>query len=206
MRKNKIIHLKKPNTLADYISMEERQKVESLRISGFIGRKDFIEVLDNMCDVWVDYEDEDDDIGVPNYDYAPKLRLLDLGDAVYTDGVDLPFFGYRAQLEVFVLPKGIETTIDEEDGSETGLWGSERLRSLYLPEGLRTVGGFGACPSLTSLTLPEGLEEILPFAFVECKSIASIRIPKTVMYLDGSSFAGCNISKYDIDSENPFLT
>jgi len=205
MKKNRIIHLKSPGTLADFISVDERNKIGSLKISGVIGRKDFDEVLDKMCDVWVDYADEDDDEGVPNYDYASNLKLLDLSDAVYTDGVALPYFGYRAQLEIFALPKGIETTVDEED-FETGLWGSEKLRSLYLPEGLKTVGGFGKCPNLTSLVLPEGLEEILPFAFAECKSITSIRIPKTVLLLDGSSFAGCNISKYEIDSDNPFFT
>lgn len=205
MKKRRIIHLRQPGTLSDYIPVSEREKIEELRISGVIGRKDFNDVLDRMCNVMVDYEDEDDDIGTPNYDYASDLRLLDLGDAVYTDGVALPYFGDRAQLEVFVLPQGIETTIEEEE-PVTGLWGSERLRSLYFPEGLKTVGGFGNCPYLTSLVLPEGLEEILPFAFAECKSITSIRIPQTVLFLDGSSFAGCNISKYEVDSESPFFT
>ena len=110
MKKNRIIHLKSPGTLADFISVDERNKIGSLKISGVIGRKDFDGVLDNMCDVWVDYADEDDDEGVPNYDYASNLKLLDLSDAVYTDGVALPYFGYRAQLEIFALPKGIETT------------------------------------------------------------------------------------------------
>ena len=201
MGKNKVIHLEEANTLSNFLSLEERRTVVSLKITGFIGRKDFDGVLDDMCDVYGFYDEYDN--WMPDYAESAAIRHLDLGEATYIDGENLPYFGSHAQLETFILPKGIQSTQEE---FQTGLSDSKMLKTLVLPEGLKTVGGFMSCPNLTGLVLPEGLEEIAICAFNGCTAITSMRIPATVFFLDGSCFAGCKIKAYEVDNENPYFT
>ena len=198
---SRIIHLEEPNTLSNFLTQEERQKIVSLKITGLIGRKDFDDVLDEMCHAHGEFDEYDD--FTPDFEYTPALRHLDLGEATYVDGDNLPCFGYIAQLETFILPKGIKSTLEE---FETGLSESEMLKTLVLPEGLKIVGGFMSCPNLTGLVLPEGLEEIYSYAFNGCTAITSIRIPASVSKFDGSCFARCEIKAYEVDSENPYFT
>ena len=127
MEKYKEIHLEHPNTLANFLSEEEREEVVSLKITGVIGREDFDDVLDDMCESG-GYHDADDNY-IPNYDLAAPLRHLDLGEATYVDGDYLPYFGFVAQQETVILPKGIKTTLDEGE-SETGFSESEMLKEL----------------------------------------------------------------------------
>ena len=199
----KEIHLEKPNTLASFLSEEEREKVVSLKITGVIGRKDFEDVLDDICESG-GYHDADDKY-IPDYDLAAALRHLDLGNAIYVDGDCLPYFGFVAQQETVILPKGIKTTLDKGE-SETGFSESEMLKKLVLPKGLKIVGGFNSCHNLSDLVLPEGLEEICSHAFYGCYAITSIRIPASVKVMDGSCFAACNINAYAVDEDNPYLT
>lgn len=93
-----------------------------------------------------------------------------------------------------------------EEGDDTGLSETEMLKTLILPKGLKNVGGFNSCPNLKGLVLPEGLEAIGWHAFAGCTSITTIRIPASVKYLFGNSFAGCKIKAYEVDSKNPYLT
>lgn len=199
----KVIHLEEANTLASFLTPEERQNIVSLKITGVIGRKDFDYVLDDMCEVYGLYDK--DDTYTPDYELAAAIRHLDLGEATYVDGEELPYFGYRTQLETLILPQGIITTIDRGE-RDTGISESEKLKTLVLPEGLKTVGGFNSCINLTGLLLPEGLEVIKPFAFSGCESITAIRIPASIKSISGSSFAGCNIAAYEIDEKNPYYT
>ena len=67
----------------------------------------------------------------------------------------MPFFGFHTQLETFIFPQGLKSTIDDRE-FETGLSQAEMLKTLVLPKGLKAVGGFNSCPKLTGLVLPEG--------------------------------------------------
>lgn len=203
METTKVIHLEKANTLAQFISYQERREVVSLKITGFIGRKDFEDVLDDMCEVWGLY-DEDDNF-IPEYEDAAAIKHLDLGEATYVDGDELPYFGNHTLLETFILPQGLKSTLDGRE-FETGLSQAEMLKTLVLPKDLKIVGGFYSCPKLTGLVLPEGLEVIKSNAFIGCDSITSIRIPASVNELYGSSFAGCNIEAYVVDEANEYYT
>lgn len=156
-----------------------------------------------MCEVWGEYDDDDNFI--PDYEDAADIRYLDMGDATYVDGDDLPYFGYHTQLETCILPKGIKSTIDGNE-TETGLSESEKLRTLVLPSELKIVGGFNSCSNLSGLVLPESLEVIKSHAFCGCDSITSIRVPASVKEMYGSSFAGCNIKAYVVDDCNPYYT
>lgn len=196
------LHLREPNTLSRYLCPMKRLMVESLKITGVLGQKDF-NVLDTMCSIMGYYDDDDNFISFDEDN--PALRHLDLGEAVFVEGDELPCFGYQTLLESCVLPRGIKTTLEDSEW-ETGLCESESLKTLVLPEGLKIVGGFCACPNLTDLVLPEGLVEIEDRAFCGCEGITHLHIPKSVESLLGSSFAGCRIKAYDVDKENPYLT
>ena len=132
MEKRKIIHLEEPNTLSNFLTKEERENIESLKITGFMGRKDFEDVLDDMCDTFGEYDDDDD--YTPDYELSPALRHLDMGEATYVDGDCLPYFGFHTLLETAILPQGIKSTL--EDG-ETAFSEAENLHTLVLPSGLK---------------------------------------------------------------------
>jgi hypothetical protein len=198
---SRIINLEKPNTLSQFLSEKEQEEIVSLKITGYIGYKDFDDVLDSMCDTCGEY-DEDDNF-IPDYELTAAIRHLDLGGATYVDGDDLPYFGFHAPLETFILPKGVKSTLENGE-YDTGLQDSETLTMIVLPDGLKIVGGFNSCENLTDLVLPESLEEIESYAFCGCKSIKSIRIPAKVRRFDGSCFADCMIEAYEVDKNNPF--
>ena len=198
------IHLEKPNTLSELLPEKDRKNVVSLKITGQLGRHDFYDVLNEMCRVWSDFEDENDEEGTPDYENAAPLQHLDMGEATYVDGETLPHFGYQAQLETLILPKGIKTTAGKHD--DAGFANSEKLKTLVLPAGLETAKGISNCPNLTEMTLPDSLQEISSFAFSGCTSLTSIRIPAKVKKMDGSSFAGCKIKAFEVAEKNPYFT
>lgn len=196
------IHLDEPNTLSKHLSSVDRDKISSLKITGLIGRDDFEDILEDLCYDYGYYDD--DDVFISDSESTP-LRHLDLGEATYVDGNELPYFGFHAPIESFILPKGINSTYEESEGV-TGFSDTKMLKRLVLPQGLKMVGGFNSCPNLTGLVLPEGLEEISSRAFCGCTSITHIRIPSSVEVLWGDSFAGCNIQGFEVAENNPFLT
>ncbi|MBQ7239024.1 MAG: leucine-rich repeat domain-containing protein [Bacteroidales bacterium] len=202
MEASKTIHLEQPNTLSKHLSLFEKHNLYSLKISGLIGKTDVEDVLEEMCELRGYYDDDDEFIA--DYEQTPYLRHLDLGEAKYTEGNSLPYFGLKTLLVSFIMPQGITTTV--EDDEENIFTDSEYLEKLVFPAGLKTVGGFSYCTKLKDLILPEGLEVILPFAFCRCESICSIRIPASVKSINGNSFAGCNISKYEVDENNPYFS
>lgn len=203
MEEHKTIHLSEANTLSKFLTEEEIHNLVSLKITGFLGKEDFEGVLDDMCSMEGFYDDYDN--WCPDEENSPALKHLDMGSATYIDGNELPYFGYRTQLESCILPQGIKSTFEEMEAGDSGFDNSDTLKTLVLPEGLKRVGGFHCCP-LTELHLPDGLEEIYFYAFNRCESIKSIHIPASVKSLDGSSFAGCGISAYEVDSDNPYFS
>lgn len=200
MEIDKVIHLEEANTLSNFLTKEDRKNIVSLKITGLIGEKDFDDVLDEMCDA--DGEYDEDDHFIPDFEITPALRHLDLGEATYVDGDGMPCFGFHAQLETFILPKGI-TTIGYE---ETGFSESDMLKNVVLPDGLKTIYGFNSCPNLSGIVLPNSVEEIKSFAFAGCKAITYVRIPASVKVIDGSCFADCDISAFELDKNNPYYS
>lgn len=204
MEEHKTIHLSEANTLSKFLTEEEIHNLVSLKITGFLGKEDFEGVLDDMCRIEGCYDDYDN--WCPDEEKSPALKHLDMGSATYVDGDELPWFGYRTQLESCILPQGIKSTFEEMEDGDSGFDNSDTLKTLVLPEGLKRVGGFYCCPQLTDIHLPEGLEEIYYLAFTCCESIKSIHIPASVKSLDGSCFAGCGIAAYEVNSANPYFS
>lgn len=196
---NITIHLTEPGTLKKMLPREIWAELVGLKITGVIGRKDFDDVLDELC-TSDGYFDEDDNYFFDD-EQSYKLRHLDLGEATYVDGTDLPYFGYHNLLESLVLPQGIKTTLDGEESS--ALEYSVNLTKLVLPEGLEYLSGFSNCPKLSELIIPESVVTIGCYAFENCKAITRIKIPANVKYLDGTAFADCRVKAYEVSEDNP---
>lgn len=203
MAKVTTIHLDEPNTLAKHLSQEGREHVTSLKVTGFMGREDFEDALEDLCYDY-GYYDEDDNF-ISDIESSSKLRHLDLGEATLVDCTALPYFGFHAPLESFILPRGIKSTYEESEG-DTGFSDTKMLKKIVLPQGLKVVGGFHSCPNLTEVVLPEGIEKIAARAFCGCDSIRHIKIPSSVEIMSGDCFAGCNIESYEVAEDNPYFT
>ena len=57
--------------------------------------------------------------------------------------------------------------------------------------------------SLQSVSLPDGLKEIETWAFMRCRSLGSVTIPKSVNSMSGSSFSYCNLTSMTMESSTP---
>lgn len=193
------IRLDTPGTLSTKIPLCLGLQITSLKITGFLNRQDFDDVLDAICSSMGEYDDDDNYI--LNLDESPSLRCLDMGGAIFVDGEELPFFGDHTQLESLILPSGISSVLDNGE-TDTGFSGSEMLKKLVLPNGIKILGGLHDCPNLEEVKLPESVECIESYTFAGCSSIEEIRIPKNVNHFDGSSFADCHISRFELDPAN----
>lgn len=196
---DKIVHLEKAGTLKNFISEKEMMSLWSLKITGEINGADFDEVLDEMCSATGVYDD--DDIFNPDYEFCPKLRILDMGECTFVGGKTLPYFGYHTLLQTLIFPQGIENLCTED---ETGFSESENLEFVVLPEGLKKIEGFECCPKLKRINIPSSVEEIGTFAF-SGDSIEEIFIPKGVNKITGASFGDCPIKKFVLEEGNPYL-
>ena len=75
-----------------------------------------------------------------------------------------------------------------------GFTGSKRLESVYLPDGVTTIGdyAFYECENLTGITIPESVTTIGKGAFAGCNNLTSITIPDGVTSIGERAFFGCN--------------
>ena len=206
-QENLTIHLEKANTLDKLLSEEQRKKVVNLKITGHIGKQDFDNVLDELCDVDLIYKNPDDELeeGIPDYRNAYPLRNLDMGAAVFTDGDILPDFGYHTQLESIILPQGIKSIVEEND-FDSALSNSQRLHTVVFPESIKSLGGLDGCTKLKNVVFPDTVEVIYSDAFFYCESLKSFCIPASVKEIQYSAFAHSGIEAFEIDEQNPYYT
>ena len=63
---------------------------------------------------------------------------------------------------------------------------------FVLPAGIRRIGnGAFETSGVTSVYIPDGCTEIAAGAFKDCRALARVRIPATVLYIDDTAFDGC---------------
>lgn len=200
----RVIDLAEPNTLSEVFPKEEWGRVVSLKITGPLGKWDFNDVLDEICTVedriYLDPKDEYGDF-VPDYTNAAKIRHLDLGDATFVEGEELPYFGDMAPLNSFVMPKGIVSTFEGFEGS-TGLSLSTNLRKITLPDGVKKVGGFSFCTNLTDVVLPDSVEELCFMAFYGCAAMRTALIPDSVQKISGNCYGRTGVRAFEVDRHN----
>ncbi len=84
-----------------------------------------------------------------------------------------------------VIPNGVE---------EISGFSGTKITGIQLPYGLKVIGGFSNCTSLSgTLTIPETVEEIDLFAFENCSGLTgNLVIPSKVKRIGTQTFYGCS--------------
>ena len=204
MQYEKTIHLEEAGTLAKFIPPSERYKIFSLKVTGFINREDVEKVLDEMCTSEGEFEgDPEDDIWVTDIKHSPRLRYLDLSESQFVGDNTFPYMGWYPLLEYFSFPQGIEYTSDKYD---SGFENATRLKTVVLPDGIKTIDGFSGCEKLSNINIPASLEKIESLAFAYCRKLTAFPIPRKVRYIGGGAFAQCGITSFQVDPDNPYFT
>ncbi|MGN0224587.1 MAG: leucine-rich repeat domain-containing protein [Prevotella sp.] len=185
--KIKKIHVAEAGTLSTLLPTEEAGQLEVLILSGYLNTKDF-EVLDDLCTFWGMEYDEDDN-PVFDWDEAPKLRVLDMGDCELVDSTVLPEFGFHMPLDKIVLPKNIE-----ELSLDSAIEGSF-LREIVLPPTMTYLYGINNCERLEHIEIPESVDCIGRYALSGCPKLKELYIPKNVKDIHGGLLAGDKLIK-----------
>lgn len=193
----KTVHLDTPGTLSQFLSEDERQNICALKITGFINHKDFEDVLDDMCDAYGLY-DEDDFFQI-DIDSSPKLRYLDLGECTYTETGFFPDLGTNSLLNTLIMPQGVEC-FDIFCQCDFPC-----LEKLVLPEGISNINGIANGSKITKIKLPDSIKTIEHYAFSDCKLLQELHIPKNVAMIQGTAFLGSNIHLIISDATEPPL-
>lgn len=105
------------------------------------------------------------------------------GGTIPADGVNLDLSGAMATGFDYIGTENAGTPNFSQDLSfGNGDADKTKLRSIILPEGLKTIGqnAFYYCENLTSVTLPQGLEKISGHPFIET-GITEIDLPSSVV-------------------------
>ena len=89
--------------------------------------------------------------------------------------------------------RGIQvTSVGQEsilDVNPPGFWECEKLRKVIIPEGVKVIGGFNRCVSLTQISLPDTVTDIVSNAFDCCFKLESIRIPRRLKKIGTRAFS-----------------
>ncbi|WP_300828359.1 leucine-rich repeat protein [uncultured Rikenella sp.] len=168
------IHVRQTGTLESILSNYDYTRIESLKITGILGLKDFLFLKQKM----------------------PKLTDLDISE------VNIHALSAEAlkatKIKKILLPNNL-TTIDDYTFQNC-----YQLASIKIPTSVETIGkaAFKGCSRLESVTFESGsqLKTIgggyneLRFdgAFAKCTSLTSIEIPASVETIESTAFWGCS--------------
>lgn len=107
------------------------------------------------------------------------LETLDLEGVKIVEGGGFYYFGYATQNDVM---------------ADFFFEGSNCLKNLKLPAGLKAIGNFAFsyCTNLQKLSIPEGVVSIGYEAFENCTNLVSLNIPEGVTKIERYTFAKCS--------------
>jgi hypothetical protein len=163
---SKTINVSSPGTLSSDLTVDEKDSVTNLTVTGTIDVRDFVIMRDSM----------------------PLLSSIDLGlatIAAYNDSTGLISYD-SAVYSANSLP--IYSFFDPNNYQ-----GKQGLKSVVLPNTLSAIGyaAFGECSSLSSVSFPSSLTTIGGYAFYGCDSLTALNLPTSVVAIGGFSFYGC---------------
>ena len=123
-----------------------------------------------------------------NAEFVPEsLRSISISARVCKDIPDRAFAGC-AYISEFIFDMELESI------GIRAFYACRSLKSITLPDGIRTVGddAFFGCDNLESAELGAGLESLGMQAFYGCRALKNIVIPEKVTELKPSVFALCS--------------
>ena len=138
-------------------------------------------------------------------DSDAQTAVVTAGDMFYADDVVIPAtvehqgvayrmtgiaekaFANCEQLRSLVIPEGVRTI-----PARMCAWCYD-LETVTLPSSITSIGdeAFSNCTSLTAVSIPDGVEEIGESAFFCCTSLTSVVVPNSVSTIRWRAFTGC---------------
>ena len=88
----------------------------------------------------------------------------------------------------------IPSTYNEKKVTTIGYFGNcESLTSITIPNSVTAIeyGAFSGCESLTSITIPNSVTTIEKLTFWHCEGLTSITIPNSVTKIGNFAFSNC---------------
>lgn len=171
-----------PGTLSTLLSVDEKDSISDLKVSGNIDARDFKFMRDEMA----------------------LLNSLDISDVIINEyngnegthyniinypADEIPSMSFAGKLTSVKLPVSLKSI-----GSES--FNSSNITEIVFPDSLKVIGisAFKNCIKLTgNLKLPDSLKVIGMNAFNGCSGLTgSLVLPKTVVEIGESAFAGCS--------------
>ncbi len=130
------------------------------------------------------YEDENDVVTSPWYNYADKITSVEIENGITSIG---NYAFHSCKLTSITIPDSV-TSI-----GECVFYHCTSLKSVTIPDGVKSIGGyaFSSCESLTSITIPDSVTSIGDYVFYNCTSLESITIPDSVESIGADAFYGC---------------
>jgi hypothetical protein len=177
--------------LSHFLTMDERNTVTNLTITGVIDALDFQIVIRNMGNLKV--------IDIKNTTIAPanKLPELALKECRNLTSVILPALLTEIGSDAFIncsslssitIPTSVTTIGDDAFAGCSG------LLSITIPTTVTAIGksAFLGCSGLHSIDIPPSLTAISSSAFVDCSGLSSITVPASVTTIGDYAFMGCS--------------
>lgn len=207
----KELTLSGPGTLSGVLSAEEKSKVTHLKVSGELNAEDMklIRVMAGALDM-------------KDWNERPgSLEYLDLGDASFVTGKNLPYMqqdasGYTYTQIRYISYNGgtpFETSKTQRNMGEIGHdeWKKLRRQRLFkgngyklnededskysidftLKKGFVSPYLFSDCDNLKEIILPQNTKSIEDCAFAYCNSLTDVTLPKKVSSVTEGSFMLC---------------
>ena len=85
----------------------------------------------------------------------------------------------------YIVPNCVKSIADR------AFFGKKQLRSVIIPDSVKSIGIFAFCSQLRKVRLPEGIKYIPVNAFLGCIALEELNIPDTVTEIDSFAFSYC---------------
>ena len=140
-------------------------------------------------------------IGIDN-----NIIVMNLDDIAHSDGTGVKYFGILIRnnvLQYLYIPSSIVSMKCKANGKSV-LLGDSNLTQVEFETGSQMTVlesySFESC-GIEEIVLPDGLTSIGEEAFLNCKSLRTVYIPKTVTSIDKTAFNGVSAEYYFTGTE-----
>ena len=117
-----------------------------------------------------------------DFRYKDYANPLEFAHTLYLKGV---------RIEHLIIPHSVTELHNNFEYSD--------IKSVFIPNSIKTVDGFHYCKELTAIEIEDGVLGINGDAFYACSSLKQISIPKSLAGIGIAAFSGCSsLERVDI--------